>query len=85
MQVPTKCKGCGVGTLRSGGYCQECEYMTQDEAAKRLHVSRATYFRMISAGQIHPRKIGPRKRLVNRIEIDNILSGATLFRKLTLS
>lgn len=74
MQVPMKCKGCGVGTLRSGGYCQECEYMTQDEAAQRLHVSRATYFRMVAGGHIHQRKIGPRKTLVSRTEIDNILS-----------
>jgi excisionase family DNA binding protein len=75
MQVPIACKGCGVGTLRSSGYCGVCEYMTQDEAAQRLHVSRPTYYRMVSAGKIKPRKLGPRKTVVSRAEVDALLSG----------
>ena len=73
MQVPIRCKGCGVGTLRSGGYCEVCEYMTQAEAAARLHVSKATYYRMVRAKKLHPRRISPGKVLVLRAEVDAIL------------
>jgi excisionase family DNA binding protein len=74
MQQPRNCSACGVQTLLPR-YCRECEYITQKQAAKELRVSRATFFRMVAAGRIHPRKIGVQKTLVARQEIDNLLSG----------
>lgn len=74
MQVPMGCRGCGVGTLRSGRYCELCEYMTQAEAAARLHVSRPTYYRMVRANKLHPRRISPGKVLVLRAEVDALLA-----------
>lgn len=74
MDQPRKCTACGVSTLRAR-YCESCEYMSQDDAAKRLKVSRRTYYRLVGAGKINPWKIGLRKTLVARQEIDNLLSG----------
>ena len=59
--------------LRAGGYCPDCEFMTQPEAWKRLRVSRSTYLRMVEAGKLHPRRIGIRKLLVLRAEVDALL------------
>jgi uncharacterized OB-fold protein len=71
---PRACNACGALTRRPGAYCEACEYMTPTEAQAKLHVSSATYFRMVAAGTIRPRRIGARKTLVSRVEIDNLLS-----------
>jgi excisionase family DNA binding protein len=65
------CRNCGKRTQRS--YCPDCEFMTQEQAWTRLQVSRSTYFRMVLAGTIKPRRIGLRKLLVLRAEVDAIL------------
>jgi excisionase family DNA binding protein len=60
---------------RTKGFCQGCELLTSEEAWKLLRVSRRTYYRMVTAGRIHPRQITPGRVLVPRIEIESILSG----------
>jgi excisionase family DNA binding protein len=47
--------------------------MSQPEAWKRLHISRSTYLKWVKAGKINPRRIGLRKLLVLRAEVDAIL------------
>lgn len=50
-------------------------YMTIPEVLAALRLSRATYYRLVRAGKIHPRQISPGRVLVPRSEIDRILSG----------
>lgn len=69
-----QCKGCGELTRREAGYCDRCEYMTQAEAAARLHVSKPTYYRMVRAGKIRPRRVSTGKILVWRPEVELLLS-----------
>jgi excisionase family DNA binding protein len=73
---PRPCKACGAPTLRLAQYCDGCEYMTHREAARRLRVSEATYFRIIRSGAIKRRKIGRRHMVVSRAEVDNLLAGS---------
>jgi excisionase family DNA binding protein len=69
--VNNLCKYCG--TECPGTYCESCEYMTTPDARAKLHISLSTYFRWLKEGKINPRRIGPRKRLVSRAEIDSLL------------
>jgi excisionase family DNA binding protein len=48
--------------------------MTQQEAADRLRVSKPTYYRLLRAGKLHPRRISPGKVLVLRAEVDALLA-----------
>lgn len=69
------CRRCGAsGAL--GVYCDVCEYMTPKQAARRLHVSESTYFRIVASGALHHRRVGLKKVLVSRVEVDNLLSGS---------
>ena len=54
--------------------------MTQNQAAARLQVSRSTYYRMVQAGTIHPRRISRAKTLVARGEVDALLAGRAYHR-----
>ena len=67
----TPCRNCTKPA--NADYCPDCEFMTQPEAWKRLRVSRSTYLRMVEAGKLHPRRIGIRKLLVLRAEVDALL------------
>ena len=71
--TPKPCRNCGAPTLRVPPYCPDCEFMSQPEAWKRLHISRSTYLKWVKAGKINPRRIGLRKLLVLRAEVDAIL------------
>lgn len=65
------CQSCGSPTAHPP-YCPSCEYMTPQDAQKRLHISPSTYFRLVAAGKIAQRKIGRRKTLVSREAIDRL-------------
>ena len=68
------CKHCGATIQRESAYCPNCEHMTQQEAADRLRVSKPTYYRLLRAGKLHPRRISPGKVLVLRAEVDALLA-----------
>lgn len=74
MTQPYSCKSCGTVTKRPGGYCENCEFMTPAEVRVRLRVSMSTYFRLVSDGKLRRVKLGPRKFLISRAEIDNLLT-----------
>lgn len=68
------CKHCGATIQREQPYCEDCEYMSPQDAAKRLHVSRPTYYRLVKAGKLRPSHIGPKKTLVLRAQVDALLA-----------
>lgn len=74
----TNCLECGTPLARTSAYCPACEWMTQPEAAQKLRVSRPTYYRLVRAGQLHPRRVGKGKVLVERAEVERILRGRKL-------
>lgn len=52
-------------------------YLTIPEACELLRISRATYYRMVKAGALHPRKVGTGvngKVLILRAEVAARLS-----------
>jgi excisionase family DNA binding protein len=56
------------------------EYLTIAEALDLLRISRATYYRLVRAGTIQPRKIGPGangKVLILRAEVEALLQSST--------
>jgi predicted DNA-binding transcriptional regulator AlpA len=72
------CTHCGQPAVpsvhqRTGGYCGSCAYLTIPETYAALRISRATYYRMVRAGTIHPRHISPGRVLVPRADVDAIL------------
>ena len=69
-----QCRNCGEVNQRQQPYCAACEYMSPREAAVRLQVSRPTYYRWVKEGRIHPKRIGVKKRLVLRAEVDALLA-----------
>lgn len=50
------------------------ELLTVDEAAKRLRVSRATFYRLVSDGRIRVVHPTPRRTLVTTRELDAYVS-----------
>jgi len=68
------CHNCGTGHATNGPYCPDCEFMSPAEAQKRLHISPATWYRWLNDGKITSRKVGPRKRLIPRAEVEAMLS-----------
>ena len=73
------CHHCGNQAVpsvhkRTGGYCGSCAYLTIPEAFTALRLSRATYYRLVRAGKIHPRRISPGRVFVPRADVDAILS-----------
>jgi hypothetical protein len=70
------CRNCGQTHQRPQPYCEDCEFMTQPEAIKRLKLSRSGYLNIVKAGKLHPRRIGVGrgKLLVLRAEVDAMLA-----------
>lgn len=73
-----ECQNCGVNVAevvsrRTGGYCDGCDLMTIPEAARRLHVSRFTVYRLMRQGKIS--KVHPclGRTLIRRAEIEALL------------
>lgn len=50
-------------------------HLTIPEVLAALRLSRATYYRLVRAGKIHPRQISPGRVLIPRSDVDAILSG----------
>ena len=50
------------------------KYLTIAETLEALRISRKTYYRMVEAGQLHPRTVSKRRQLIARSEIEAILS-----------
>jgi hypothetical protein len=77
--TPKACRNCGAPHNRTQPYCPDCEFMTPAEAYQRLHCSKVTWHRVYvnsprnPNGPIHQRKVGVRKRLVLRAEVDALL------------
>lgn len=72
------CPECGTSHTRENMYCDGCEFLTQPEAAARMRISKPTYYRMVRAGVIHPRRVGVGKIVVERAEVERILRGRGL-------
>jgi excisionase family DNA binding protein len=73
----TLCRNCRTLVARKDGYCAPCELMSIPEALTALRLSRPTYYRLVRAGRIHPRKITAGRTLVPRTDVDAILKGVT--------
>lgn len=71
------CKRCGkppkLARMSWIPYCRACAYLTIPETYAALHISRATYYRLVKAGKITPRQVSPGRILVPRSEVDAIL------------
>lgn len=68
------CGHCGkliprVQALRQAGYCERCEWMTTDEALRRLMIANQTLDRMADRGELRKVKVGHRV-LWHRAEIE---------------
>ena len=70
------CHSCGTDVGPTLAYCPKCELLTVDEALALLRLSRASFYRLVRAGRIHPRHPTVRKTLVPRDDIDRILAGS---------
>lgn len=53
------------------------ELLTPAQVAKELQVTVVTVRRWIASGSLHARKIGPRRWMVRRVDLDEFTSGAT--------
>jgi len=68
-----ECRACGAIVERSLPYCERCEYMTVAEVRDRLHICRGTYYNLVAARRLNPRKIGVNRVLVWRPEVEMLL------------
>ena len=66
------CRNCTTPT--NGEYCPACEFITPAEARERLHISQATWYLWIKKGRLTPRKVGPRKHLIPRVDVEALLA-----------
>lgn len=64
------CRHCPRDAQRNSAYCPQCAFLTVPEAYKALRVSRATYYRMVAAGQLTPRRVSVGRVLVPREQVD---------------
>jgi predicted DNA-binding transcriptional regulator AlpA len=76
MNQVKRCENCGEAIRRELRWCSRCEFMSQQEAMARLHISRNTYYRYIARGLLHPRLIGVRTVLLWRPEIEALLEAS---------
>lgn len=75
--TPKACRNCGATIHRTQPYCSDCEFMTPQEAIKRLRISQKTFYRWVKLGKLHPKHVGVGnngKRLLLRAEVDALLS-----------
>ena len=73
------CMKCGkdiaqVESDRTGGYCDECEYLRIPEAEARLHVSWDTVMRWLRVGKLKRIKVG-KHVLIRRADVERLLQG----------
>ena len=74
------CLGCEIpiSNIRSrghSGYCPACELIAPQQAWTLLRVSKSTYHRLVRAGRIQQRHITAGRVLVERAQIDAMLTG----------
>ena len=69
-----QCRACGATHQRPQPYCENCEYMTRQDAMKRLDMSLNTFKRLVTAGKIHTRRVSERKIYILRAEVDALLA-----------
>ena len=78
MQVTEQCYRCGWDCpakilMRTGGYCEGCEWMRLPEAAARLGTTYTSMYRYIKRGIVAGARVGEKMIRVRRADVERLI------------